>query len=116
MAFVIQLLSTAFAIVLIAYLLPSLLSADGFGSAIVAAFVLALMNVVVRPILVLLSFPFIVVTLGLSLLILNGLMLWMVSAIVPGFRVHGFWGAVLGSLLISLVSWFVASVLSPPRS
>lgn len=111
MAFAIHLFSTAFAILLITYLLPSILSAEGFGPAVVAAFVLALVNAVVRPLVVLLSFPFVIVTLGLALLVVNGLMLMLVSALVPGFDVHGLLGAIVGSLLISLVSWFVSSVL-----
>jgi putative membrane protein len=51
------------------------------------------------------------VTLGLFLLVINGLMLWLVSAIVPGLHVNGLWGAVIGSLLISVISWVLASVV-----
>lgn len=69
-----------------------------------AALVLGLLNAIVRPVLFVLTFPLTVVTLGLFLLVINGLLLWLVTAIVPGFHVNGFWGAVAGSILISIVS------------
>ena len=99
------------AILIISYLLPGLIRVDGVWAALVAAFILGIVNTVLRPILIFFTLPITILTLGLFLLVVNGLMLWLVSAIVKGFYVNGFWGAVLGSLLISLVSWVLSRVL-----
>ena len=99
------------AILIISYLLPGLIRVDGVWAALVAAFILGIVNAVIRPILIFFTLPITILTLGLFLLVVNGLMLWLVSAIVSGFHVNGFWGAVLGSLLISLVSWVLSRVL-----
>lgn len=106
-----RLLANGIAILIIAYLFPDLITVNGFLAALTAAFLLALANALIRPILVFLTFPLTVLTLGLFLLVLNGLMLWLVSALVPGFSVNGFWGAVVGSFLISLVSWVLTRFL-----
>jgi putative membrane protein len=74
----------------------------------VAAIVLGLLNALVRPILVLLTLPITVLTLGLFYLIVNGFTFLLASKLVPGFDVSGFWWAVLGALVVSLVSWFAA--------
>jgi len=72
---------------------------------------LGIVNTIIKPILVLLTLPLTILTLGLFLLVINGLMLWLVSALVRGFHVSGFWGAVFGSILISLVSWILSRIL-----
>jgi putative membrane protein len=110
--FFIRMGANAVAILLIGYLLPRVISADGVMAALVAAFVLGLVNAVVRPLFVLLTLPITVVTLGVFLLVINGLLLLLVAAIVPGFHVNGFLGAVAGSILISVVSW-VLTMLVP---
>jgi putative membrane protein len=110
--FFIRMGANAVAILLIGYLLPQVISADGVMAALVAAFVLGLVNAVVRPLFVLLTLPITVVTLGVFLLVINGLLLLLVAAIVPGFHVNGFLGAVAGSVLISVVSW-VLTMLVP---
>jgi putative membrane protein len=112
MSFLIRLVATALAILLIAYLLPWIMTADNVGAAVVAAFLLALVNAVVRPVFVILTLPLTILTLGLFLLVINGLLLWIVAGLVPGFRVNGFLGAVAGAILISLFSGFVTSVLA----
>lgn len=112
MPFFIRMGANAVAILLIGYLLPRVISADGVIAALVAAFVLGLVNAVVRPLFVLLTLPITVVTLGVFLLVINGLLLLLVAAIVPGFHVNGFLGAVAGSILISVVSW-VLTMLVP---
>jgi putative membrane protein len=103
--------ANAIAILLIAYLLPQLMTADGALSALAAAFVLGLVNAVIRPIFILLTLPITVLTLGIFLLVINGLLLWMAAGIVPGFHVNGFFGAVAGSLLISLISGILTSIV-----
>jgi putative membrane protein len=75
-----------------------------------AALLLGIINAFVRPILLLLSFPLILITLGLFILIINALMLKFVSEIVPCFKVHGFWSAVFGAIIISFVSWLLSAV------
>ena len=99
------------AILIIAHIFPKLIQVEGFGAALIAALVLGIINAIIRPILVLLTFPVTFLTLGLFLLVINALMLWLAATIVPGFKVNGFWGAFLGSILISIVSWFFSSVL-----
>jgi len=80
-------------------------------AALAAAFVLGLVNAVARPLFVLLTLPVTVVTLGLFLLVINGMLLGLVSYIVPGFHVNGFLGAVVGSILLSVVSWIITRVV-----
>lgn len=76
-------------------------------SLLIAALVLGILNAFVKPVLNFLSLPFIVVTLGLFLLVVNALVLLLAAWLVPGFHVAGFWSAVGGSLVISIVSFFV---------
>jgi len=111
MFFIVRLIIHMLAILIISYLFPKMIRVDGFLAALVAAFLLGVVNAIIRPILVLLTFPLTLVTLGLFLLVINGLMLWLVSALVRGFHVSGFWGAVFGSILISLVSWILSRFL-----
>src|SRR3989338_3804755 len=77
-----------------------------------AGLVLGLINAIVRPILVVLTLPVTLVTLGLFLLVLNGLCLWFTSRLVTGFEVHGFWAAVWGALLVSVGSWILNAFVS----
>ena len=111
MFFIIRLVINMVAILMISHLFPKMIRVDGFMAALVAAFLLGIVNAIVRPILVLLTLPITIVTLGLFLLVINGLMLWLVSAVVRGFYVSGFWGAVFGSILISIVSWILSRFL-----
>ncbi len=111
MPFIVRLIINMVAVLIISYLFPKMIRVDGFLAALVAAFLLGIVNSIIKPILVLLTLPITVLTLGLFLLVINGLMLWLVSALVKGFYVNGFWGAVLGSILISLVSWVLTRFL-----
>ncbi len=111
--FLVRLLITMVAILLIAYLLPRVIWVTGLGSALLAAFLLGLVNTIIRPLLFILTLPLTILTLGLFLLVLNGFMLALVAFLVPGFFVNGFGGAVIGSLLISLVTWVLSRLLMP---
>ena len=111
MPFFIRLGANAVAILLISYLLPQVATVDGVMAALAAAFVLGLVNAVIRPLFVLLTLPVTVVTLGAFLLVINGLLLGLVAYIVPGFHVNGFLGAVVGSILLSVVSWVLTRVV-----
>ena len=88
------------------------ISLDSLTSAVVAALVLGVINAVVRPILVVLTFPITLLTLGLFLLVLNAFCLWLVSVFVHGLHVVGFWSAFWGALLISVVSWILTALVS----
>ena len=112
MFFAFRLLIHMVAILIISYLLPGLIRVDGVWAALFAAFLLGIVNAIVRPVLIFFTLPITVLTLGLFLLVINGLMLWLVSGIVRGFHVNGFWGAVLGSILISIVSWVLSRFLT----
>ena len=108
MFLLIRLIINMVAILIISYLFPRVIKVDGFWAALIAALLLGIVNAIIRPILVLLTLPITILTLGLFLLVINGLMLWLVSVFVKGFQVNGFWGAVLGSILISVVSWILS--------
>ncbi len=104
-------LTTTAAIVATAYLLDNI-QVSGFFSAVFAAAVLGILNAVLRPIALLLTLPINILSLGLFTFIINALMLKMASGIIPGFDVYGFWTAIFGSLLISVISWLLNSFIS----
>lgn len=80
------------------------ITVDGVGWAFIAAFFLGIMNAVVRPVLIFFTLPLTVLTLGLFIIVINGLTLWLTGWLLAGFHVHGFWTAVGGSLVLSLFS------------
>jgi len=103
-------LLNAVALLIVAYLLPGI-TVVGFGSALVAALILGLLNMLVKPVLVLLTLPITIVTLGLFLLVLNALMFWLAGSILRGFQVNGFWWAVAGALLYSIISGLLSRLI-----
>jgi putative membrane protein len=80
-----------------------------FGALIGASLLLGIANALVRPVLLLLSLPFILVTLGFFILVINALLFWMVGSVVPGFPVDGFGQAFFGALIVSIVSWALSA-------
>ena len=84
----------------------------GFFSALLAAAVLGILNAFFRPILIVLTLPINILSLGLFTFIINAMLLKMVSVVISGFEVYGFWSAVFGSLLISVVSWILSSFVN----
>lgn len=98
------------ALAAVAYLMPSVSIASP-AAALVAALVLGLVNTLVRPLLVLLTLPVTVLTLGLFILVINGLLFWAVGSFVPGFQVAGFWPGVIGALIYSVVSWALSAAI-----
>lgn len=111
-------LITAAALVAAAYLVPgiSVRGSDGMVAVLVMAAILGVLNVLVKPVLSFLSCGLIVLTLGLFLIVINALSLWLASWIAQnwlniGFVVDGFWPAVWGSIVVSLVSFFLSTVL-----
>jgi putative membrane protein len=111
MKLLIRLVINMAAILAIAYLFPSLVWVDSVWSALGAAFLLGIVNAVIRPIFILLTLPLTLVTLGLFLLVINALMLWLVAGLIGGFHVGGFWGAFFGAILISLISWVLSRLI-----
>ena len=107
-------LLNAIALLAVAYLLPSVQIAS-FGAALVAALVLGLCNTLVRPVLVLLTLPITLLTLGLFLLVINGLLFWAVGNLLEGFSVGGFWPGLFGALLYSLISGLLGRLLLPSK-
>ena len=103
------------ALLAVAYLLPGVTVAS-FASALVAALVLGLVNAVIRPILILLTLPATLLTLGLFLFVINALMFWLVAEIVPGFKVSGFMAALLGSILYSVITLITSWLLFPRKN
>jgi len=104
-------LTTTAAIVGTSYLLDGI-QVSGFFSALLAAALLGILNAFLRPIALLLTLPINILSLGLFTFIINALMLKMASGVIPGFDVYGFWTAIFGSLLISLISWLLNSFIS----
>jgi putative membrane protein len=98
------------ALIAVAYLMPSITIAD-FKSALIAALILGLVNAFIRPVLILLTLPVTVLTLGLFILVINGLLFWFVGSVVKGFIVEGFWSGVIGAILFSVVSWALSALV-----
>jgi putative membrane protein len=94
---------TGVAVLLASQVIPGL-EVTGLGSGVAAVVILSFLNAIIRPILYLLSAPFIFVTLGLFMVLINGFLLYLVSILVKGFIVSGFWPAVGGALIISFIS------------
>lgn len=111
MGFLVRVALNALAIMLAASILPGI-SVDGIVPALAAAVLLGLVNAFVRPVLLILTLPITLVTLGLFLLVLNGLCFWLVASVVKGFHVAGFGSAMLGALVVSAVSWIVTAFMS----
>ncbi len=84
---------------------------DSFTTALVAALVLGLVNTLIRPILLLLTLPVTVLTLGLFIFVINGLMFWLVADFIKGFSVASFGSAIVGALLYSIISWALSTLL-----
>ena len=103
-------LLSAAALLFVAYLYPGV-EVRSFGAALVAAFVIGLFNAVLRPVLVLLTLPVTIVTLGLFLFVINALMFWSAAGVLEGFQVNGFAAALIGSLLYSLAGMVIESAL-----
>ncbi len=104
----------AVALLAVAYLLPSVHVAS-FGSALVAALVLGFVNLLVRPLLVLLTLPATLLTFGLFYFVLNGLLFWAVGSILRGFEVGGFWAGVFGGILYGMIAWALSQLFLARR-
>jgi putative membrane protein len=98
---IIRFLLSGLAVLLTSYLLPGV-NVEHYGYALLVAAVLSIVNVVVKPILIIFTIPITILTLGLFLLVINAIMILLVSALVPAFQVDGFWWALAFSLILSV--------------
>ena len=110
MALILVWILNAVALLAVAYLLPGITVAS-FGSALIAALVLGMVNMLVKPVLVLLTLPITIVTLGLFLIVINALLFWFVGSVLRGFQVNGFWWAVGGAILYSIISGLLTKLI-----
>jgi putative membrane protein len=100
----------ALALLALPWLFNSIHVAD-FTTALVAALVLGLINTLIRPLLVLLTLPATLLTLGLFIFVINGLLFWFVGSFIKGFTVDGFWAGVFGAIVYSVISWALSSLI-----
>lgn len=112
--FILRLLIQTAAIGVVAQLLPGI-AISGPLPAAVAALLLSLVNLLVKPLLIVLTLPITLVSLGVFLLFINGFCFWLVSALVPGFEIHGVFSAVFGAVLVTILTWVLQALLDPPH-
>ena len=103
-------LINALALLAIKYIMPSI-TVDSFVTALIVAVVLGFINTLIRPIFVILTLPVTILTLGLFIFVINGLLFWAVGSFVPGFHVDGFWSGVFGAIIYSVISWALSALL-----
>ncbi len=104
MHLLIRLLINALAILLIAYLVPGV-AVSGFYAALIVAVVLGLINLIIRPLIILLTLPITILTLGLFTFVINALLFWFVGTVIKGFSVDGFVPAFIGALILTVIGW-----------
>ena len=96
----------------VAYLMPSIV-VSSFWAALGAALLLGLVNAVIRPVLILLTLPVTLLTLGLFIFVINGLLFWFAGSFFQGFTVDGFWSGFWGAMVYSLISWLLLGLAMP---
>ncbi len=111
MKLILRLAVNVFALLVVEYLVPGFILRD-FWTAVVAAIVIGIVNTFIKPILQLIALPITVLTLGIGAFLINVLLLWGTSQVVPGFSIAGFWTAVWASIVLSLVTWFLHKLAS----
>ena len=107
-------LVNALALLALPYVFPWV-AVDSLRAAVIAALALGLINTLIRPLLILLTLPVTLLTLGLFIFVINGLLFWWVGSFVEGFHVSGFWAGFFGAIVYSLISWLL-SMLLPRKS
>ncbi len=110
MILILRWIINAAALMLIAQYFPGI-NVSGWYAALITALVLGLVNAVIRPILILLTLPINIITLGLFTFVVNGLLFWFASTVVKGFSVAGFWPAFWGALIMAVLNWIVSTLL-----
>jgi putative membrane protein len=110
--FLVRLAISAFGLWVAAKIVPGM-AFDGAGTLVLAALLQGLVNAVVRPVLVLLTLPITILTLGLFLLVVNGITLAIVAWLLPGFELQGLGAAILGAIVSGIAGWFASSLIGP---
>ena len=114
MHLILRLIINMIALFVVAYFVPGVHVSGIFG-AFIAAVILGIANTIIKPILIVLSLPIEILTLGLFTFIINAVLFWIVGHLGLGLQVHGFWPALWGSIILWLVSWFLSAILVPRR-
>ena len=104
-------LISALSLLLIGYLVPGF-EVRSLSYALAAAVVLGFLNAVIRPVLIIITLPLTIVTMGLFVFVINAVMLWLLSALMRGIDITGFWSALAGALIMSLISWLTSSYIN----
>ncbi len=112
MNFLVKTIITTFAVVITAYLLGGV-TVDDFVAALVVAFVLGVLNMVLKPLLIILTIPVTIMSFGLFLLVINAFIIQLSAYVVPGFEVRSFWWALLFGIILSLVRWVLELPVRP---
>jgi putative membrane protein len=115
MNFLTRIVTSSLAVLVVTYLLSPHVTVDEPVTAIILAVVLALLNAVIKPVLIILTLPITLVTLGIFILVINAMMILLASNIVPGFHVGGFWWALLFSIILSIVTGIFNSLAKPDK-
>ncbi|WP_347922960.1 phage holin family protein [Pontimicrobium sp. SW4] len=115
MKLLMKLVLSAIAVVILAKLLPGVSLDDSFTTPLIVALVLAILNVLVKPILIILTLPITILTLGLFLLVVNALIILLADKLIDGFQVSSIWTAILFSLLLSFLQSILYSVLKEDK-
>ncbi len=110
--FIVRTLINALGLWIASALVPGL-SFTSSGALLLAAFLLGIVNAVIRPILIFLTLPITILTLGIFLFVINALMVMLVAALLDGFMLTGFWSALFGALIVSITSWFASWYIGP---
>jgi len=105
----------ALALIALPYVFSSI-TVDSPVTAFLVAIVLGFVNAIIRPILVILTLPVTILTLGLFIFVINGLLFWAVGSFWPGFHVSGFWSGVFGAIVYSIISWMLSAILMPRKA
>ncbi|GAA5346355.1 putative membrane protein [Planifilum fimeticola] len=115
MGLIVRLLLNGLAVFLAAQLVPGI-EVKGFGTALLAALILGIVNTVIRPVLVFFTLPISFLTLGLFIFVINALLFWLVGAFVSGFEVDGFLSAFFGAIIVSVISWALNGIWKSMRN
>ena len=114
MRFLARLLLNAIALMVAAWLVPGF-DLTGTGAALIAGVILGLVNALIRPVLLVLTFPFTLITLGLFIFVVNAICVALTAAVIPGFSITGWLAAFVGALVVSVVSWVLNGLLLAPE-
>jgi putative membrane protein len=115
MGWIVRLLLNGLAVFLAAQLVPGI-EVTGFGTALLAALILGIVNTFIRPVLVFFTLPISFLTLGLFILVINALLFWLVGGLVSGFEVSGFLSAFFGAIIVSIISWVLNGIWQGVRN